>query len=223
MANTVKSNLSNAIFSHDHPGILEALRGTDINYKFQDGNVLLWGITGSTYNLKEPVGKGDFDTVKFLLNNGADPKIKFLVFDPLYYATNEMRHDIVILLLNYGADPNTYFIRVFKDGKGNDICMCKTPLIHAIDNKSYLCVEALLKRGAIYNNETVKYAMQIRDGLYDKRKETPQDYLDFENANSVYTILKENYDSSFEKIAENFMQENMMTHKSVNYFMGMEK
>ena len=62
----MSSHIVSAIASHNPDTILESLKDVDINYKFQDGNVLLWAITGSTYNSIEPVGKGDYNPLKLL-------------------------------------------------------------------------------------------------------------------------------------------------------------
>jgi len=217
------SDFSQAIISGSTDAVDMMLKTRDINHKYSDGNVLHWAITGSSYNSSVPVGKGDYDMTKFLLDKGADPDIKFLsVYSAIYYATNERRHDIIVLLLNYGADPNTYYIR-FKEEGDSKICQCTTALVHAINNQSYLCVQALLARGAVFNNQTVKYASEIQEQLYDKRKEDSQSYQDYLNAYNIYVALKNRYNHRFEEPANSFMRENMITKKCINYFIGMEK
>ena len=218
----MSSNILSAITSHNPEKILESLRGVDINTKFKDGNVLLWGITGTSYNSIEPRGKGNFETVKLLLENGADPNMQFLVYTPLHYATNEGHDDMIVELLNYGAYINSYNIRIAKDANGNDGCFCRTPLIHAIDNHRYMCVEALAIRGAIYNNMTIDYAQTIRDELYDTRKKSMEDYLDYENADKIYTVLKDNYNNGYEQQVTDYIRSNLMTGKKMNYFVGFE-
>ncbi len=211
-------DLQTAVLSHDKDAIKDALKNVEINRKFNDGNVLLWAITGERHNQSDPVGKGDYDTVKFLLDNGANANLEYIIYSPIYYAVKECRDDIISLLVNYGSDPNTYSLRVKKDDTGKDYCICKTELVTAIENKYYLCVEALVHRGAVFNDETLKYALDIREGLYNKRKESPQNYLDYENADKIYITLRDIYDSKFEMLANNFMKENEITGQKENYF-----
>jgi ankyrin repeat protein len=222
MTTTTASNsaLFNAITSHDHARIMEALKDIDVNTRYTDGNALLWAITGSRYNQTEPVVKGNYDTVKLLLDHGADPNIVFLVYTPLYNAINEKNDNMVVLLLNYGANINSFYVRVLKE---ENVCQCRTLLIQAIENHSYLCVEALVKRGALFNNNTLEYAAKIKDETFDKRKQSQTDYVEDEYAEKIHTVLMDAYDPSLEQKVTDFVKTNAMTFKKMNHFVGLEK
>ena len=220
---TTRTDLFNAIMSHDAGRIYEIIENVDINFKSPEGTVLSWAITGAMYNSRDPVGKGDYDTLKLLLDHRANPNYEHMIYSPIYYATKEGRHDMIVLLINYGADPNSYDPMPIKNEKGDEVCECKTPLIRAIENHSYLCVEALIHRGALFNNVTLDYAMAIRDKLEETRKQSAQDYLDYENAKNIYLSMKNVYDSHYETFVDDYLKNNSMTFKKMNYFVGFEK
>jgi len=223
MTAVTRTDIFNAIVSHDERKIVECIDGVDINFKSSEGTILSWAINGAMYNPRDPVGKGDYNTLKLLLDHGANPNYEHMVYSPVYYATKERRHDMIVLLINYGADPNSYDVMLAKNEKGDDVCECKTPLIRAIETFSYLCVEALLYRGANFNNVTIEYANAIKEKAEENRKKSPQDYQDYENASDICVLMKALYDSSNETRVTKFLQDNSMTYKKMNFFVGLEK
>jgi len=50
--------------------------------------------------------RNDFPTIRYLLQNGADPNILCFGYTPIYLCTMCGQIDIIELLLQYGADPN---------------------------------------------------------------------------------------------------------------------
>lgn len=221
-ANT-RTELFNAISSHDQRRIIECIGNMDLNFRSEQGTALSWAITGAMYNIKDMVGKGDYATVKLLLDHGANPNYENILYSPLYYATKERRDDIITLLLNYGANLNPYDVMLVKDDRNNDICECRTPLIRAIETQAYLCVEALIYRGALFNSNTLTFADNIKNKLMESRKKSSHDYMNYEDANNIFLIMKALYDPSNEEKVTEFIKNNAVSFKKVNYFVGLEK
>jgi hypothetical protein len=102
------------------------------------------------------------------------------------------------------------------------ICECTVPLVHAIQNKYNLCAETLIKRGAIYNQRTIDYVLKSRNELYEKRRESLLNYIDYESMEYIYKIMNDNYSPTNEVLANDFIKSNTMTGDKPNYFIGLE-
>ncbi|KAI5838988.1 ankyrin repeat-containing domain protein [Morchella snyderi] len=86
---------------------------------------------------KPTAHKGNQAIIKLLLENGADPNYKHLVWKaPLYKAAGKGNETVVKLLLENGADPN------YKSPTG------KTPLCKATGKGNEIVVKLLLENGA---------------------------------------------------------------------------
>lgn len=94
------------------------------------------------YLLHYAVYKGDYKTIEWMVNNGANLSLKDYWGDaPLHYATRSEKIDICDLLLSKGADINAY-------GSYN------TPLEIAVEKNNFELFELLIKKGANINSET---------------------------------------------------------------------
>lgn len=91
------------------------------------------------------------DTVKFIIEHGANVNGVTIKGKPLAYAVQNRRLDIVKYLIGKGADINT--IPTHSDGSTDE-----TALAEAISSGSFDIVKLLIKNGAKIDNSTIQFA-----------------------------------------------------------------
>jgi ankyrin repeat protein len=125
--------------------LVKQLNKKTINKRYQDGDTLL--MTAAR--------KGNFSTIKILLEYGADPKIADIAqVTPLHIAAREGNTEIVKILLQYSADINAVDIDGF------------TPIMRAISFNNKDIVDILMQKNAnleIKNNFNITAQQMLKD------------------------------------------------------------
>lgn len=212
-------DLQTAILSKDINNIDICLETEDINAPTNTGTPILWAIVGGNYS-PERVGNGDLNIVKHLLKKGADPNKKYNAKHPVIIAAIEGNHHILTRLIMHGAEVDCYNMRL-KTINGSKVCLCRTALVHAIENLHVECVKSLVYSYAIYNEKTVELA----ESLLEKCVEDAQLNLDkwdkWRKATAIYKVLKNEYSELCEGRANEYMRKHNNIGQYLIIFRGM--
>jgi hypothetical protein len=172
-----------------------------------------------------------YDTVNLLLQKNANLNINIItnlnnIFNltPLLnIAILHCKYDIPCLMLNYDANPNCY-----ESIKINKLNKCKLAIIVAIENFQTFVIEALIRHGAFYNLNVIKYAELQLEAYLDKntRKHTDtsnSNYRKYCVAMKMLDVLNNYYikDSiNLKNLSKLFLLDNKGEGEYMNEFIG---
>lgn len=186
--------------------IEKCLPQIDINEVIRGQTPLRVAIKGDTRLTKKPSYCGMLDVVQLLLENGADPNKQTLLEMPIHIAIIEKNRKMVQGLILYGADVNAIRMTKLQRHRGKQMMRYRVPLEMAIDSLKVCVVELLVKKGAIYNKNSLKYIKKVIDEQKDDIMNCYDEKKKYEKLKRIYEILSDNYLAEYEILAKEFIK-----------------
>ncbi len=174
---------------------------TNINGLFSNKTLLRVAIKGDTQgNNHQTSERGDAKVVRLLLEHGADPnKINYFQ-PPICTATFEKQKHMALMLIFFGANVNS--TENYKLIKESNKFQYRLPLEMAVNSFKVGIVEMLVKKGAIYNQKSIKYVEDLMEKQKDEKiMEDYEEVKKYRKLDRIKDILDNNYRLDLEKEA----------------------